>query len=87
MFPLCERFDIWPESLFPDEVIPTSVPLVPSTPNAIDRFICACLLPVGDVVPARLLGPFGGLAVVDRLGVQQSGPVVKLELLGRTGEK
>lgn len=45
------------------------------------------VLPVGYVGPAGLLGPFGCLAVVDRLGVQQSGPAVDLELLGRTSEE
>lgn len=45
------------------------------------------MLSVGVVGPAGLLGAAGGLAVVNRPGVQQSGPAVELELLGRTREK
>lgn len=39
------------------------------------------MLAVGDVGASRLLGSPRGVAVVDRLGVQQSGSAV--ELLGR----
>lgn len=46
-------------------------------------------LSVGGVGPAGLLGAIGCLAVVDRPGVQQSGPAVELELklLRRTCEE
>lgn len=45
------------------------------------------VLSVGGVGPAGLLGTLGRVALVNRPGVQQSGPTVELELLGRTREK
>lgn len=45
------------------------------------------LLPVGDVGPAGLLVALGLVAVGNRLGVQQSGAAVDLELLRGTSEE
>lgn len=60
---------------------------MPLTCRPSPRGNLSIVLPVGDVGPAGLLGCFGRDAVVDRLGVQQSGAAVDLELLGRTSEE